>query len=73
MNLYECVIDNLFSRISSWQLSCMKFKTVVSLLLIHRLFLFSPNFFVLDEPTNHLDMETIEALGKALKKFMVGV
>ena len=42
-------------------------------LLIHRLFLFSPNFFVLDEPTNHLDMETIEALGKALKKFMVGV
>ena len=51
----------------------MKFKTVVSLLLIHRLFLFSPNFFVLDEPTNHLDMETIEALGKALKKFMVGV
>ena len=73
MNLYECVIDNLISSISSWQLSCMKFKSVVSLLLIYRLFLFSPNFFVLDEPTNHLDMETIEALGKALKKFMVGV
>ncbi|XP_078696551.1 ATP-binding cassette sub-family F member 3-like [Branchiostoma floridae x Branchiostoma belcheri] len=32
-----------------------------------------PNFFILDEPTNHLDMETIEALGKALKKFKGGV
>lgn len=33
----------------------------------------SPNFYILDEPTNHLDMETIEALGKALNKFKVGV
>ena len=32
---------------------------------------FSPNFFILDEPTNHLDIETVEALGKALKKFQV--
>ena len=32
-----------------------------------------PNFFILDEPTNHLDMETIEALGKALRKFQGGV
>lgn len=33
----------------------------------------NPNFFILDEPTNHLDMETIEALGEALKKFQGGV
>merc|ERR1712141_846172 len=33
----------------------------------------SPNFFILDEPTNHLDIETVEALGKALKKFKGGV
>ncbi|KAL4220972.1 ATP-binding cassette sub- F member 3 [Mactra antiquata] len=33
----------------------------------------NPNFFILDEPTNHLDMETIEALGNALKKFGGGV
>ncbi|XP_060605726.1 ATP-binding cassette sub-family F member 3-like [Ruditapes philippinarum] len=33
----------------------------------------NPNFFILDEPTNHLDMETIEALGFALKKFAGGV
>jgi len=33
----------------------------------------SPNFFILDEPTNHLDIETVEALGKALKKFQGGV
>nr|KAG5692451.1 hypothetical protein BaRGS_010161 [Batillaria attramentaria] len=33
----------------------------------------NPNFFILDEPTNHLDMETIEALGEALKKFKGGV
>ncbi|WAR15399.1 ABCF3-like protein [Mya arenaria] len=32
-----------------------------------------PNFFILDEPTNHLDMETIDALGEALKKFGGGV
>lgn len=30
-----------------------------------------PNFLVLDEPTNHLDIETIEALGKAIKKYTV--
>lgn len=33
----------------------------------------NPNFLILDEPTNHLDMETIEALGEALEKFMGGV
>ncbi|XP_025083351.1 LOW QUALITY PROTEIN: ATP-binding cassette sub-family F member 3-like [Pomacea canaliculata] len=33
----------------------------------------NPNFFVLDEPTNHLDMETIEALGEALRIFEGGV
>ncbi|CAH1969584.1 unnamed protein product [Acanthoscelides obtectus] len=32
-----------------------------------------PNFLVLDEPTNHLDIETIEALGKAIKKYTGGV
>ncbi|XP_057304553.1 ATP-binding cassette sub-family F member 3-like [Hydractinia symbiolongicarpus] len=32
-----------------------------------------PNFFILDEPTNHLDIETVEALGEALKKFNGGV
>lgn len=31
----------------------------------------NPNFLVLDEPTNHLDIETIEALGKAIKKYTV--
>ena len=31
----------------------------------------NPNFFILDEPTNHLDIETIEALGNAIKKFKV--
>ena len=36
------------------------------------MFVYRPNFFILDEPTNHLDMETIEALGKALNKFLVG-
>lgn len=30
-----------------------------------------PNFLILDEPTNHLDIETIEALGKALGKYLV--
>jgi len=28
-----------------------------------------PHILVLDEPTNHLDIETIDALGRALKKF----
>ncbi|XP_011330279.1 ATP-binding cassette sub-family F member 3 isoform X2 [Ooceraea biroi] len=32
-----------------------------------------PNFLVLDEPTNHLDIESIEALGKALKNCQAGV
>jgi len=32
-----------------------------------------PNFLVLDEPTNHLDMETIEALGAAIKAYKGGV
>jgi ATP-binding cassette, subfamily F, member 3 len=31
----------------------------------------NPNFLILDEPTNHLDIETIEALGKAINKFLV--
>ncbi|XP_033109792.1 ATP-binding cassette sub-family F member 3-like [Anneissia japonica] len=32
-----------------------------------------PNFYILDEPTNHLDIETVEALGMALKEFKGGV
>lgn len=32
-----------------------------------------PNLLVLDEPTNHLDIESVEALGDALKKFKGGV
>lgn len=32
-----------------------------------------PNFLILDEPTNHLDVETVQALGNALKKFKGGV
>ena len=35
------------------------------------LFAHVPNFLILDEPTNHLDIETIEALGNAIKKFKV--
>ncbi|CAF0886444.1 unnamed protein product [Didymodactylos carnosus] len=34
---------------------------------------FSPHIFVLDEPTNHLDMETIKALGHAIKNCEGGV
>ena len=30
----------------------------------------NPNFLILDEPTNHLDIETIEALGHALIKYV---
>lgn len=30
-----------------------------------------PNFIILDEPTNHLDIETIDALGNAVKNFKV--
>lgn len=37
------------------------------------LFAHVPNFLILDEPTNHLDIETIEALGNAIKKFKGGV
>ena len=33
----------------------------------------APHILVLDEPTNHLDIETIDALGRALKKFKGGV
>ncbi|VDN50986.1 unnamed protein product [Dracunculus medinensis] len=33
----------------------------------------NPNYLVMDEPTNHLDVETVEALGKALKLFKGGV
>ncbi|CAD7080940.1 unnamed protein product [Hermetia illucens] len=32
-----------------------------------------PNFIILDEPTNHLDIETIDALGNAVKNFKGGV
>ena len=32
-----------------------------------------PNFIIMDEPTNHLDMETIEALGKAIKCYRGGI
>ncbi|KAG8195230.1 hypothetical protein JTE90_027971 [Oedothorax gibbosus] len=32
-----------------------------------------PHFLVLDEPTNHLDVETVDALGVALKNFSGGV
>lgn len=31
----------------------------------------NPNFLILDEPTNHLDIETIEALGDAIKLYKV--
>lgn len=33
----------------------------------------NPNFLILDEPTNHLDIETIEALGDAIKLYKGGV
>ncbi|XP_018010153.1 ATP-binding cassette sub-family F member 3 [Hyalella azteca] len=33
----------------------------------------SPSFLILDEPTNHLDIETIEALGEAIKLYKGGV
>ena len=42
-------------------------------IIMYIYFHFSPNFFILDEPTNHLDMETIEALGLALKTFAVSI
>ena len=32
-----------------------------------------PQILVLDEPTNHLDMESVDALGQALKNFDGGV
>eukprot|EP00055_Hartaetosiga_balthica_P004793 m.13103 g.13103 ORF g.13103 m.13103 type:complete len:593 (-) comp4109_c0_seq1:238-2016(-) len=33
----------------------------------------APHMLILDEPTNHLDMETIDALGRAIKSFSGGV
>jgi len=33
----------------------------------------NPHLLFLDEPTNHLDIESIDALGEALKKFKGGV
>jgi ATPase subunit of ABC transporter with duplicated ATPase domains len=38
-------------------------------LIFCRLMLQKPNFLILDEPTNHLDLESINALGLALKKY----
>jgi ATPase subunit of ABC transporter with duplicated ATPase domains len=32
-----------------------------------------PNFLILDETTNHLNIETIEALEKALGRFLVSL
>ena len=33
-----------------------------------RLAMTSPHLLILDEPTNHLDIETVAALGQALKE-----
>ena len=33
----------------------------------------APNLLVLDEPTNHLDLESVHALGDALRRFRGGV
>ncbi|VDD91174.1 unnamed protein product [Enterobius vermicularis] len=33
----------------------------------------NPNYLIMDEPTNHLDVESVEALGAALRKFKGGV
>ena len=41
-----------------------KSRVVFALECMHK-----PNLMVLDEPTNHLDIESIEALGKAVKEF----
>ena len=38
-------------------------------LLMAKVILEAPNVLILDEPTNHMDLETIEALGKALKQY----
>ncbi len=38
-------------------------------LLLANIMLAKPNVLIMDEPTNHLDVETIEALGKALKAY----
>ena len=49
----------------------LPFESLYNYCMNTKNYFFSPNFFILDEPTNHLDIETVEALGKALKKFQV--
>lgn len=38
-------------------------------LLLAKVILEEPNLLILDEPTNHMDLETIDALGQALKRY----
>jgi ATPase subunit of ABC transporter with duplicated ATPase domains len=39
-------------------------------LLLAKVILEAPNVLILDEPTNHMDIETIDALGEALKNYI---
>jgi ABC-type multidrug transport system ATPase subunit len=40
-----------------------------SRLIFSRVMLEKPNLLLLDEPTNHMDIESLEALGEALRKY----
>ena len=40
-----------------------------SRLIFAKIMLQKPNLLLLDEPTNHMDLESIDALGKALKQY----